>query len=174
MEVSDKGSARVHVKPVAKVVTGESLMRDFKGSNVIVLAMIAIVLHVTLVVGSSFGYLSDQLLGGNASEMSKEERLKAAVSESTSAISTIAKRHDISMNDVLEQFMAARAGAGGSQVRPKQDAKPSPQAEPSEASSGPAEPKAVNSEPSELEKNLPKATPGPAVPKMDEDDATGL
>jgi hypothetical protein len=174
VEVTDKENAGIRIKPVTKVVTGDSLMRDFKGSNIILLAMIAIVLHVTLVVGSSFGYLSEQFLSGNASEMSKEERVKAAVSESTSAISKIAERHDLSMNDVLEQFMAAKAGASGTQGRPEQDAKPAPKAEPTQAPPESTEPKDANSEPSELEKSLPKATPGPAAPKTDDDDVTGL
>jgi len=164
-------------------ISPDVLMSDFREQKVLFLVVTTILVHVVLVFGSSYGFVWKKLFGPNTAEMSKEDRVKEAMGEATSSLGEVAKRHNLKIDDLTDRFAgsgsrASRIQAGG-ETGKTQDTTP-PQAkdgkEPEKKEQRKEEPEKKEPERnlSELEKNFPKAKPGPAAPTADSKDTTGL
>jgi len=154
-------------------VSPDSLMRDFRGHKLLLLVVVAIVVHAVLFLGSSLGFIRKELFGTDTSEMSKEDRVKVALGEATSALGEIVERHNLTVDDLTERF--ASAGSRASQVQSDVGTADGGSADKPE--DAPAEtPAAAPPQPdvTEFEKNLPQATVGPDSPMTDDEDMTGL
>lgn len=134
-------------------------LRDFRGGGVVGLALLAVIVHALVIVGTSLPWLQSTLLG-DAGELTEEQRIEEAVKEATTALTKIAERHGVRPQDVGGRF------AAGGVVRPKPPtAPPGPAADqPPEAAESPAP-----AEPSAAEPPAPAVPAGPLLPKFDDD-----
>ena len=183
-----------HLEPVIDEMRTDVMMRDFKGKKVLFLVLAALIFHAVIIVGSSFGYLASEVFGEDTSEMTKEDRVDVALGEATSALSEIAERHTLTMNDILEKFAAVDSGDSSSSdtsnpstdtdVQPVDVVDPVDPVDPVAPVDpvipvdpvAPVDPvlsdkqKAIN----EFQNNLIKPQQGPSISISDEDDDTGL
>jgi multidrug efflux pump subunit AcrA (membrane-fusion protein)/DNA-directed RNA polymerase subunit RPC12/RpoP len=161
------------LEPVVDEIQTDVMMRDFKGKKVVMLVLAAIAVHAVLIIGSSFGYLYNEVFGEDTSELSKEDRVNIAVGEATSALSDIAERHTLSMNDILEKFAAidSKEPSAGAVERAQESLSTSVESTATDTSS---EIKPVEIETTEFERNLLQAKPGPEIPISDGVDTSGL
>jgi hypothetical protein len=155
-------------KPVYKdQVSPDSLMGDFKGSGVMTILLVTLVVHALIILGTSFGYLKTEFLG-DSKELSKEERVDVAVQEATVAIRDIAKKYDLSPQEISDRFAAS-----GSRTDKAMD-EVATDVDPAEPVTAPSTSIPETPEPdkplSEIEKTLQDAQQGPALPKMEAED----
>lgn len=164
------------IEPVTDDVRTDVMMRDFKGHKIIMLIGAAVLVHVVIILASSFGYIRNEVFGADTTGMSKEDRVKVALGEATSALAQIVERHDLTVDDVLDKLAATGSRAERLQGGAKPEAAPEEGPAPAAGATTPEAPQvqAPERKLSELERNLPQATPGPKAPKINRDDNTGL
>ena len=166
------------MREVSETVSPDSLMKSFRGRNIVGVLLLAITVHVVIIVGTSASYLRNVVFGTDTSEMGKEARVQIALGEATTALDEIAKRHNLRMDDITAKFTVA--GSRSSKVNepatpPAQEAGDAPgvtEAKP--VSSEVATEKAPEREVSEFEKELKKPVKGPDAPGDDIDEDMGL
>lgn len=147
-------------------VSPDELMDDFRGRPIAKIVVVTLIAHVLVVGAFSIGYLKDQLLGVDTSQLSEEERLDIAVREGTTALREIADRHNVNVQDLSSRF------AGGA----RKPATPPPAddpAQPDAPAPPPVDPDAPNKPDSAIEQQLKETADGPAKPDLaplEEDD----
>lgn len=167
---------KVALERVGDEVSPDALLKGFQGSKVMVLILMALVFHVLVILGTSWDYLKDEFLGPDTSEMSKEDKVRVAIGEATSALSGIAEKHGLSLEDITEKFSGSGSRADklqeNAEAAAAEDAGADTESTVPEAVPEPV--KAPEREESELEKNLPKAAKGPEDMLGEDDDMSGL
>jgi len=166
------------MREVQETVSPESLMGNFRGRNIVGILIIALVVHAFVILGTSHSFLINEVFGPDTSKMSKEDRLKVAIGEATSALGEIAKRHNLSVEDITERFASGGSRAGKLAEDEKAGAAAAPKA-PAKAPAKDAAPDAAGKdgpkrEISEFEKDLKKPVKGPDAPGDDIDEDMGL
>ena len=99
------------MREVNETVSPDSLMRSFRGRNIVGILMLAVIVHVVVIFGSSSSYLRKEVFGKDTSKMEKDDRVKVALGEATTALGEIAKRHNLSVDDITAKFAAAGSRA---------------------------------------------------------------
>jgi hypothetical protein len=159
-------------KPVYKdEISPDSLMGDFRGTSVTTILIFTVIVHVVIIIGTSFGFLKSEVLGGDTAEMSKDDRVDAAVKEATVSIRDIAKKYELSPQEISDRF--AKGGSRTDKVMSDKDPgmddpadtpPPTPNTSPT-----PPETTGTPDKPlSDIEKKITETNQGPAVPDMDE------
>ncbi|MBT3201813.1 MAG: hypothetical protein HN350_18075 [Phycisphaerales bacterium] len=132
----------------------DSLMGDFRGRPIIKILILTLLVHAVLIGVFSIGYLKEQLLGEDTSEMSKEQRIEVAVREATRELKKIADRHEMSVQELSDQFASGKPRP----VTPPTTRKP---VEPTTQPGGdPTKPESA------IEKTLKTKTDGPDLPDL--------
>ncbi len=138
----------------ADEVVPDSLMDDFRGRPILTILVFTVVIHVVIVMVSSLPYLRIQVLGGDNSTLSEEERLGLAVKEATTSLGGIAKKYDVKPQDLSGRFASgAKAPTSTTPVKPVDPAtgvKPTTPEEPGSAIEKKVNEKAVGPEQPEL------------------------
>jgi len=88
-------------------VTPDTLMTRFQGRGLKSIIIFTIVAHVVVLLGSSVPYLVKSVFGASRANMSKDERIKAAVQEATASIRKIAADYELNPQEVSDQFSGA-------------------------------------------------------------------
>jgi len=159
-------------------VSPDSLMKSFQGRGLIGILLVTVVVHVVVIFGTSGGYLMNEVFGTDTSEMSKEDRVKVAIGEATSALGEIAKRHNLVVEDITERFASGGSRAGKLAEEEKAGAAEALKTPAKAPAKGAAPDAAGKDEPeremSEFEKDLKKPVKGPEAPGDDIDEDMGL
>jgi hypothetical protein len=89
----------------------DSLLRDFRGRPLFLILFLTLLIHLFLVGLFSIGYLSEKVgelrkefFGDGSTELTEDQRLDEALKEATASLREIAKRHDVSPQDLSERF----------------------------------------------------------------------
>lgn len=141
-------------------VSPDALMSDFRGKPIIRILIFTVIIHVCVIGVFSFGYLKEQVLGEDTSQLSEQERLEVAVREGTTALRKIAERHEISVQDLSASF---------GQSAPPPAVPAAPEAADSGTGQTPADPADGDKPASEIERALQETAPPPAEPDLDND-----
>jgi hypothetical protein len=137
-------------------VTPDQLMKHFQGSNLKTIIIFTVIVHVVLLAGSSFSYLSKAVLGENTSTMSEKDRTDAAMREATVALREIAEQYELKPQDLSSQL------AGVERKAPKKESVTKlPQDDPG---TDPEKPKSA------IEEEISKKATGPTVPNPEDDE----
>ena len=136
-------------------VSPDSLMSDFRGRGILAILAFTVIVHLVIVVGSSYSYLREEVFGEDTSTLSESDRIDLAVREATTALREIAEKHGISPQDLSSRF-----ASNGLQAAPKQALAPGVTASPA----SPEEPK------SPIEQTLQKKDDGPDQPDLSAED----
>lgn len=152
-------------------VSPEALMGDFQGKKIIMVIILAIVFHAILILGTSYGYLRDEVFGKDTSEMPKEEKVQVAIGEATAQLSKIAERHGLELEDITSRFSATGSRSDKVADAPVKKAT-ADNGKTSDTSNG-----GGNTEPdtrSKMEKEMLKPAEGPKGPDTKIDDDFGI
>lgn len=147
-------------------VSPDELMGDFRGRPIVKIVVFTLIIHVVVVGVFSVGYLKDQLLGVDTSQLGDEERMDIAVREATTALREITDRHNVSIQDLSSRF----AGGARKAIAPPASDDTPDTADPSATTTPPDKPDEPGSE---IEKTLQTTEDGPDVPSLapnEEDD----
>jgi len=169
---------------VDDVTCPDALMKYFQGRGLFGIILITVIVHVVVIFGTSASYISKEFLGPDTSKMSKEDRVKLAIGEATSALGEIAERHDLVIEDITGKFASGGSRAnklteGGGAEAPVTDAGKAARAGSAAPASTKTPPDAAdeldpNKGVSEFEKDLKKPVVGPEAPGDNIDDDMGL
>ena len=164
-------SPTIDTQHIEDGVSPDELLGHFKGRKVITVILVALVLHAVVIFGTSYSFLKNQVFGPDTTEMSKEEKLKVAVAEATSALGDIAERHNISVDELIAKF--ATTGSRSSKISEEGSSETKETAPPAGAvdESPAAE---ADEEKSAIEKNLATPKEGPDIGEEKIDDDLGL
>lgn len=143
---------------MADQVTPDTLMERFQGKGLKGIILFTIVVHVVVIGGSSVPYLVRDVFGADTSEMTEDERIKAAVQEATAAIRDIAADYGLNPQDISDQF-----ASGGSRAAAVSGTAPEPEEDAITDEPEPDRPK------SQIEKDIEVTAEGPAVPTIEDD-----
>lgn len=144
-------------------VTPDQLMNKFKGSSLKSIILYTVIIHIVLLLGTSFPYLYKNIFGEDTAALSEKDRVDAALRDATTALRDIAEQYGMKPQDLSDQL------AGNSKKAPK-----APQTE-NETKEDSTEPKPETSPEAEkpksaIEKELEKKETGPELPKPIEDE----
>ena len=89
-------------------VSPDSLMGDFRGRSVMTIVIFTVIIHVVIIGTTSFGYLKTEVFGATE-DMTKEQRIEAAVKEATSSIRELAEKYELSPQEISDRF--AKSGS---------------------------------------------------------------
>ncbi len=137
--------------------TPESLMENFKGPKFVSLAILTVVVHVVIILGTSFPFLVGKL--GGSSKLSKEERIKLAVEEATIEIRKIAEDYELNPQEISDQFAGKSRASRAAEENP--NAPEEPVEKPDDASGEPPEKSAI-------ELKIEEKKEGPKVPTFED------
>ncbi len=166
------------MKATGDATSPDSLMKGFQGRGLFGIILITVIVHIVVIFGTSASYLSKEFFGPDTSQMSKEDRVKLAIGEATSALGEIAERHDLAIEDITNKF-----ASGGSRAKQLSDGKktetPAADAAATAPESTKKPPRAAdqvdpNKGVSDFEKDLKKPVVGPEAPGDDIDEDMGL
>ena len=159
-------------------VSPDSLMKSFQGRGLIGILLVTVVVHAVVILGTSGSYLMIEVFGTDTSKMSKEDRVKVAIGEATSALGEIAKRHNLVVEDITARFASGGSRASKLAEEEKADASAAPKTPAEPTAKGGAQDAAGKDQPkremSEFEKDLKKSVKGPDAPGDDMDEDMGL
>ena len=144
------------VRKYSDEVSPDSLMTDFKGKSILVIALFTIIVHVVLLGGTSINFLKEKLFS-DTRKLSEEERKREALADATLAIRDIAAKYALTSGDITSQFSAA--GSRADKVADKSEEKKQLEKKPEEKPE--KKPEEKPKEKSELEKKFEKKEPGP-------------
>lgn len=164
-------------------VTPDTLMQRFKGQGLKSIIVFTLVVHAVVLTASSVPYLVTKVFGADTGNMTREEKVKAAVKEASESIRKIAAGYGLNPQDVSDQFSGGgsrvAATAAGTEPETPEAETPeagtptavTPAAGTSNAVTTPAAvtPAAPARPQSAIEKELDVKAEGPAVPKVDDD-----
>lgn len=150
-------------------ITPDQLMNNFKGSSLKSIIIFTVIIHVVLLVGSSFPFLYKSIVGEDSSAMSEKDRTDAAMRKATTALRDIAEEYGLKPQDLSSQL------AGNSPRAPKAPASETETETETKTEENSTEPQPdVEGEAEEpksaIEKELDKKETGPELPKPIEDE----
>ncbi|MCH7224676.1 hypothetical protein [Haloferula sp. A504] len=141
----------------------DELLDTFEGRSLKKILLFTIVVHAVILLGSSVPFLFGKAFGMGTSDLSEEERVKAAVREANITLRKIADEHGIEPQELSSSI------AGGIPKAPPAEPNESPATEPAaEPADDPDEPKSA------IEEELKKVEEGPEVPPIPEEEEVDL
>lgn len=166
------------MKATGDATSPDSLMKSFQGRGLLGIILLTVVVHIVVIFGTSVSYIRREFFGPDTSRMSKEDRVKLAIGEATSALGEIAERNNLTLEDITSKF-----ASGGSRTNALSDGRktdtPASGAAPAAPASTKTPPDAAeeldpNKGVSDFEKDLKKPVAGPDAPSDDIDEDMGL
>ena len=140
--------------------TPDELMESFQGRSLSSIVVFTIVIHAALILGTSIPFLTKSVFGEDTSEMTEEDKVKAAVKEASESIKEIAKAHGMTPQDLSAKFSG-----------PSRPSAPKPVDKPTPATPASSNPDADPEDPkSSIEKELDVKADGPEKPKIGEEE----
>lgn len=136
--------------------TPAELLETFKGRSLKSIVIFTVAVHLVVLVATSGSYLFKSG-GEDTSKLSESERMDIAVREATSSMRDIAEKHGVKAQDLSSRFTDGKPKASA--------AAPAP-----EAASGDTDPAEPEKPKSEIEKEIEKVEPGPALPGVEDED----
>jgi len=119
--MNDKQPEQQPAPPPKEEVSPDTLMQDFRGKPLVTIVVFTLIVHVVVLAVFSYGYITEDLLGLGKTELTEEQRVDAAVADSTEALQDIANEYKIDLSVLTD-----RLGTGSGRDEPA----PSPQTTP--------------------------------------------
>jgi hypothetical protein len=148
-------------------VTPDQLMNNFKGSSLKTIIIYTVIIHLVLLVGTSFPYLYKSIVGEDSSALSEKDRADAALRDATTALRDISEQYGLKPQDLSSRLAGESTGAPKA---PKEESETKEDStEPQPESTPDTEPDAEEPK-SAIEKELETKETGPELPKPIEDE----
>lgn len=145
----------------------DELLDTFKGRRLKTTLLFTILIHAVVLLGTSVPFLLGKVVGTDTSELSEEERTKAAVKEANATLRRIAEDHGIKARDLSSAI--AGGVPGSSPAEAEED--PEPVSEPDPDSEGNEE---IDEPKSPIEEEIERVEEGPTEPPIPGDEEVDL
>jgi len=166
--------------------TPESLLDTFQGPGLVKIVMLAVIIHVVVIAGTSMPYLKRSFMGEKTGELTKEKRIEKAMAEASEALKKIAAANGLNPQDISDNLASAgmrapkaeaaapdarkggKGAAAATAADVKSNAAPATAAVNVQAGTAVATPEKTESK---IEKDIKKTAVGPKMPGAgDKDD----
>lgn len=111
--------------PPKEEVSPDSLMQDFRGKPVLTIVIFTVIVHAVFLGAFSYGYIKQDILGIKPKQMTEEQRVDAAVAESTEALQDIADEYKIDFS-VLTDRLGTGERSAPAEAEPRTATAPEP------------------------------------------------